>query len=61
VLTCVECGTTAIDAGVAWEAHLAYDPREDEASFVVVFCPWCAAREFGNDVEQAPQGPLWPQ
>jgi hypothetical protein len=33
------------------EGHLAYDPREDEASVAVIFCPACAAREFGDDME----------
>jgi hypothetical protein len=26
---------------------LAQDPEEDAAPFVVLFCPTCAAREFG--------------
>ena len=52
VLMCVECGATATDKMIGWKAHLAYDPREDEESYLVIFCPWCAAREFGDDVEE---------
>ncbi len=41
----------ADDAAEGWQAHLACDPREDEESFVVFFCPSCAEREFGDWVE----------
>ena len=40
---------TTSDTAVGWEAHLAYDPREDEGSYAVVFCPGCASREFCDD------------
>jgi Zn finger protein HypA/HybF involved in hydrogenase expression len=49
VLRCNECKAVADDAAEGWQAHLAYDPREDEESFVVFFCPDCASREFGLD------------
>jgi hypothetical protein len=55
VLTCVECGFTATDKALRWQAHLAYDPREDEAAFVVVFCPGCATREFGDAMDEVEQ------
>jgi hypothetical protein len=56
VLTCVECGVASADGAIGWEAHLAYDPREDEAAFVVMFCPRCAAREFRDDTESTALG-----
>jgi hypothetical protein len=49
VLTCQECSATGTDEAGGWQGHLAYDAREDEASYVVFFCPSCAAREFGDD------------
>jgi hypothetical protein len=50
VLRCEECLATADETARAWEAHLAYDPREDERPFVVIYCPMCAAREFGSQL-----------
>ena len=43
VLRCEECGVVSIDAAVGWRAYLTVD---DE---VAVYCPDCAAVEFGGD------------
>ena len=46
-LQCVECGRVAREGERGWTARLTYD---DE---VVVYCPECDDREFGN-VEMRP-------
>ncbi len=44
---CVECG--ALDEGVerGWRGELSWD--EDGHTVVYIFCPRCAAREFGDE------------
>jgi hypothetical protein len=47
VLRCEECDALC-DYGEGWIAHLVDDEEEPEQdAYVVVFCPRCAAREFG--------------
>lgn len=42
-LTCVECKAVWIDASERWRIYVTDDdPRE-----AVVYCQWCALREFG--------------
>ena len=48
MLPCVECDAVADDDAASWRAYLAYDLREDEAPFVALYCPACAAREFDD-------------
>ena len=49
-LTCIECDTSSDDRAEGWEAHLAggvvhgIDTGELE---VAIYCPDCAAEEFG--------------
>ena len=47
MLTWRQCKAVDEEAAESWQAHLANDPREDEASFVVVFSPARAERDFG--------------
>jgi hypothetical protein len=49
-LTCVECGATSRD-GLGWKAYVGRDPEEDEAEFLLIYCPSCARREFAPDDE----------
>jgi uncharacterized Zn ribbon protein len=44
-IVCVECGRRWDDADERWQAHLMYD---DQA---VLYCPECAADEFGVEEE----------
>lgn len=46
-LECVECGQAAHDACAGWKAYVA-DGYEFPASEVLVYCPGCAEREFGD-------------
>jgi hypothetical protein len=47
MLRCIECGAES-KRGLGWEARIGYDPEEDDPAEVVVFCPVCAVREFGQ-------------
>lgn len=40
-LRCIECGKTS-DTGKRWRAYVTLDRQ------LVVYCPLCAAREFGS-------------
>jgi hypothetical protein len=42
-LECLECGTRSTAEARGWRAYL-YEERE-----VFVYCPDCAAREFGDE------------
>jgi hypothetical protein len=60
MLRCVECGSTASEHLPNWRAYIA-EPDESDGggSSVVVYCPECAAREFGPQgaaSELPPQG-----
>jgi hypothetical protein len=47
-----ECGCCSTD-GRGWSGHIAFDPEDDEPPNVIVFCPPCAASEFGYKSEAA--------
>jgi len=47
VLYCVECGCCSGELGKGWSAFLCTDPDGIEPDRVVVYCPVCAASEFG--------------
>lgn len=55
-LACVECGEATAGHGRGWEAHLAEGDEEGEE--VVVFCPRCAVREFGDRCQRQPEPPF---
>jgi hypothetical protein len=47
VLQCIECDR-ASDEGIGWRGYLtADDLDEGEIAEVVIYCPFCAVREFG--------------
>lgn len=45
ILVCAECGRSSNQEARDWRAYLTAEEDGEEA---VVFCPSCAAREFGN-------------
>jgi hypothetical protein len=47
-LQCAECGKVAVAEAEGWKAEIADDPRDDDAPEVVILCPECWAREFGD-------------
>ena len=47
-MRCIECGEIATPGCRGWRAFIAEDPDEDESPFVVVYCPECWVREFGE-------------
>jgi hypothetical protein len=47
MLTCVECGCCSGELGRAWSAWLCEDPDGVDEPLIAVYCPPCAAREFG--------------
>jgi hypothetical protein len=47
-LVCIECGALSDLRAEGWRAYLAFLQEEDELPGVVVFCPRCAALEFGE-------------
>jgi hypothetical protein len=40
-LLCEECDLEADDDAAGWRAYLGHEPGEDEAPFVVTYCPGC--------------------
>jgi hypothetical protein len=48
MLTCEECRREASPESRGWVAYRVEDPDEPEKTFVVVYCPACAVREFGG-------------
>ena len=48
-LTCAECGIEAPPDATGWRAYVVSvrDEMNDE-EYVTVYCPECAAREFGR-------------
>jgi hypothetical protein len=44
-LSCEECGREQADGERGWKAYRTFE--EDESPETHVFCPECAAREFG--------------
>jgi hypothetical protein len=49
-LTCEECGRTQPAGERGWRAYLT--TGEDEPAEAIVYCPDCAAREFGSGEER---------
>ena len=47
VLTCLECGERADERARGWRALIPYFEEADEAPDLSLYCPSCAAREFG--------------
>ena len=47
VLVCVECAAEAPPSAVGWRAVLAVGDEDTEVPEVAVYCPTCAAMEFG--------------
>jgi hypothetical protein len=48
MLRCIECGAES-ERGLDWEARIAYDPDDEgDPAEIVVYCPACAMREFGQ-------------
>jgi hypothetical protein len=47
-IRCVECGRIAPAAAIGWKADIGDDLRDDDPSEVVMFCPECWEREFGE-------------
>lgn len=49
-LRCQECFTTAPDRSSGWRAYLFAAPVEaEDGALVIVYCPECAEREFGEE------------
>lgn len=50
ILECAECACRSDDTGCGWRAYLAggLDDEGEEELEVVVVCPSCAEREFGQ-------------
>jgi hypothetical protein len=46
-LFCVECGTLSDHKAERWRAYIAFIEEDDESPEVAVYCPDCAAFEFG--------------
>lgn len=52
MLRCEECDAVATDDARGWAAHRFPDPDEPERILVVVYCPACVLREFGDSTPQ---------
>jgi hypothetical protein len=50
-LTCTECGREQAAGERGWRAYPTTD--EDEPAEAVVYCPECAAREFGSPPDRS--------
>ena len=48
MLECDFCGCHTEKPGKGWAAYRADDRVESEAPFVAVYCPPCAASQFGH-------------
>jgi len=48
ILVCVECGAATDRSERGWRAWLTAE-ENDEPAEVVVLCPGCSQREFGDD------------
>ena len=47
MLYCIECGCCSGELGKGWVAFRCDDPDETEAPALALYCPPCAAAEFG--------------
>jgi hypothetical protein len=55
LLECIECGYVSGELGRGWAAFRCEDPDEDvtDPPAVALYCPPCAAAEFGFRAEPA--------
>jgi hypothetical protein len=53
LLRCVECGCASDELGRGWVAFTGEDPDGIDPPAIVVYCPACAAEEFGYRPEAA--------
>jgi hypothetical protein len=55
LLRCVECACTSDELGRGWAAFRCDDPDPDmgDPPAVALYCPPCAAAEFGHRAERA--------
>jgi hypothetical protein len=56
VLFCIECGCCSGELGKGWAAFRCKDPdtaKSDTSSAIAIYCPVCAAAEFGFRPEAA--------
>lgn len=47
MLYCVECGCCSGELGQGWVAYACDDPDGIDESRIAIYCPACAATEFG--------------
>ena len=47
VLCCVECGCCSGELGRGWVAFRCDDPDDGDGPEIAIWCPICAAEEFG--------------
>jgi hypothetical protein len=47
VLYCEECGCCSGELGKSWVAYMCNDPDGIDTPRIAVYCPPCAAAEFG--------------
>jgi hypothetical protein len=52
MLRCEECRRAAAEECRGWVAYKVDEPDEPGRTFVVVYCPGCAAREFGDETDR---------
>jgi hypothetical protein len=48
VLVCEECGAWSDHEARGWTGYIAQEVDGDGSTSVLIFCPECAALEFGN-------------
>ena len=54
LLVCTECGCVSGELGRGWAAHVLRDPDDPlDPPTIAVYCPPCAASEFGHRPEAA--------
>ena len=44
---CVECGCCSAELGKGWVAFRCDDPDDGDGPDIAIWCPVCAAEEFG--------------
>ena len=44
---CVECGCCSAELGKGWVAFRCDDPDDGDGPEIAIWCPVCAAEEFG--------------
>jgi hypothetical protein len=52
-LLCAEYGAAASGNADGWTAEIGDDPRDDDPPEVVILCPECWRREFGESESRA--------